>query len=83
MKAIVQHGYGRPSQVLSLDDIPAPTPGDHDALIRIRAAAVNALDWHYVEGKPMIARAAMSRGEPKIRCAEWTLPVRSRRSART
>ena len=67
MKAIVQHGYGRPSEVLSLDDVPTPIPGDHDALIRVRAAGVNALDWHYVEGKPMIARAAMSRGEPKIR----------------
>jgi len=67
VKAIVQHRYGAPDQALSLDEIPAPEPGDHDVLIRVRAAAVNALDWHYVEGKPVIARAAMSRGEPKIR----------------
>ena len=67
MKAIVQHRYGPPSQALSLDEIPAPVPGDGDVLVRVRAASVNALDWHYVGGKPVIARAAMSRGEPKIR----------------
>ena len=67
MKAIVQHRYGPPDQALGLDEIPAPVPGDNDVLIRVRAAAVNALDWHYVEGKPVIARAAMSRGEPKVR----------------
>lgn len=67
MKAIVQHRYGPPAQAVSLDDIPAPIPGDRDVLIRVRAAGVNALDWHYVFGKPAVARAAMSRGEPKIR----------------
>jgi len=67
MKAIVQHRYGAPDQALSLDDIPEPVPGDRDVLIRVRAAGVNALDWHQVGGKPVIARPAMSRGEPKIR----------------
>ncbi|HET9781127.1 MAG TPA: NAD(P)-dependent alcohol dehydrogenase [Candidatus Dormibacteraeota bacterium] len=67
MNAIVQHRYGPPDQALSLDEIPAPVPGDRDVLIRVRAAGVNALDWHYVEGKPVIARAAMRRGEPKVR----------------
>lgn len=67
MKAIVQHRYGPPDKALSLDEIPTPVAGDRDVLVRVRAAGVNALDWHYVEGKPVVARAAMSRGEPKIR----------------
>jgi NADPH:quinone reductase-like Zn-dependent oxidoreductase len=55
MKAIVYHDYGGPD-VLRLEDIEKPVPNDNQVLIRIRAASVNPLDWHYMEGSPYLAR---------------------------
>ena len=65
MKAIVQHRYGPPPEATSLDEVANPIPGNGDVLVRVQAAGVNALDWHYVEGKPYVARMAMGRGRPK------------------
>ncbi|QYC39063.1 hypothetical protein Nocox_07190 [Nonomuraea coxensis DSM 45129] len=45
MKAIRHHAYGGPD-VLELEDVPAPEPGDEDVLIRVRAAAVGPGEWH-------------------------------------
>jgi NADPH:quinone reductase-like Zn-dependent oxidoreductase len=58
MKAIVQREYGSPLEVLRLEDIDEPTPGDGEVLVRVRAAGVNALDWHLVTGEPTIMRIA-------------------------
>ena len=33
-----------------------PVPGDEDVLIRVRAASVNPLDWHFIRGLPYIVR---------------------------
>jgi NADPH:quinone reductase-like Zn-dependent oxidoreductase len=56
MKAIVQREYGAPLEVLRLEEVDEPTPGDGEVLIRVRAAGVNALDWHLVTGEPTIMR---------------------------
>jgi NADPH:quinone reductase-like Zn-dependent oxidoreductase len=56
MKAIVQRGYGPPLEVLRLEDVDVPTPGEGAVLVRVRAAGVNALDWHLVRGEPRIMR---------------------------
>ena len=55
MKAIVQDRYGS-SDVLEFDDVERPTPGDSEVLVRVRAAAVNARDWHLMRGDPYVAR---------------------------
>jgi NADPH:quinone reductase-like Zn-dependent oxidoreductase len=55
MKAIVQERYGS-SDVLELREVDRPEPADHEVLVRIRAAAVNAADWHTMRGDPYIAR---------------------------
>jgi NADPH:quinone reductase-like Zn-dependent oxidoreductase len=55
MKAIVFHEYGSPD-VLRFEDIETPAPGDKEVLIKIRAAALNALDWRMLRGKPVFAR---------------------------
>src|SRR5213593_955693 len=55
MKAIVYHNYGSPD-VLRLEEIEKPVPNDDQVLIRVRAASVNPLDWHVIEGAPYIIR---------------------------
>lgn len=55
MRAVVQDRYGSP-EVLRLADIPRPTPGEGEVLVRVEAASVNARDWHIMRGEPRIAR---------------------------
>src|SRR5213595_4340714 len=55
MKAIVYCDYGLPN--LKLADIAKPTPTDDQVLVRVRAASVNPLDWHFIEGTPKVMRA--------------------------
>lgn len=55
MKAIVQETYGGP-ETLEFKDIPAPVAGDDDVLVEVRAAALNAWDWHMMRGDPYLAR---------------------------
>jgi NADPH:quinone reductase-like Zn-dependent oxidoreductase len=66
MKAIVQDRYG-PPDVLELRDIETPTAGNNEVLVRVHAAAVNALDWHYMRGDPYVARPSMGLRRPKVR----------------
>ncbi len=56
MKAIVQEGYGT-ADVLRLREIDMPAVGDKTVLVRVRAASINALDWHMVHGG-LLLRAA-------------------------
>jgi NADPH:quinone reductase-like Zn-dependent oxidoreductase len=55
MKAIVYCDYGLAN--LKLADIAKPTPTDDQILVKVHAASVNPLDWHFIEGTPMIMRA--------------------------
>jgi NADPH:quinone reductase-like Zn-dependent oxidoreductase len=55
MKAIVQDGYGPPDE-LEFRDIPTPVPGAGQVLVRVRAASVNARDWHILRGDPKLIR---------------------------
>ena len=55
MKAIVYCDYGVAN--LKLEEIEKPTPNDDQILVKVRAASVNPLDWHFIEGTPKIMRA--------------------------
>ncbi|MCH8289288.1 MAG: NAD(P)-dependent alcohol dehydrogenase [Candidatus Marinimicrobia bacterium] len=55
MKAIVYTKYGSPD-VLELKEVEKPTPKENEVLIKVRAASVNPLDWHYLRGKPLFMR---------------------------
>jgi NADPH2:quinone reductase len=44
MRAWRVHELGDPSQVLSLDDVDRPTPGEGQVLVKVRAAALNFPD---------------------------------------
>jgi NADPH:quinone reductase-like Zn-dependent oxidoreductase len=49
MKALVQEGRGS-ADVLHLRDVPMPEPMEGRVIVRMRAASVNALDWHTTHG---------------------------------
>ncbi len=63
MKAIVYRCYGSPD-VLKFEDIEKPTPADDEVLIKVHAASVNPLDWHYMRGSPYIMRLGVGLGAP-------------------
>ena len=58
MKAIVQHSYGAPEDVLRLADVDTPPVGDQEVLVRVRASSANPWDWHFIRGEPVLMRPA-------------------------
>ena len=64
MKAIVYRCYGSPD-VLKVEDIEKPTPADDEVLVKVHAASVNPLDWHYMRGSPYFMRLGTGIGAPK------------------
>jgi NADPH:quinone reductase-like Zn-dependent oxidoreductase len=55
VQAIVQDSYG-PADVLSLQEIERPVPGDGEVLVRVRAAGVDQGVWHVMAGMPYLVR---------------------------
>jgi NADPH:quinone reductase-like Zn-dependent oxidoreductase len=49
VKAVVIHTTGD-ADVLRLEDVERPEPGEGEVLIRVQAAAVNPIDWKYRRG---------------------------------
>ena len=63
MKAIEYRCYGSPD-VLELTEIAKPMPADDEVLVKILAASVNPLDWHYMRGSPYFMRLVAGIGAP-------------------
>ena len=63
MKAIVYRCYGS-ADVLAFEDIEKPAPADDEVLIKVVAAAVNPLDWHFMRGTPYFLRLLTGVGAP-------------------
>jgi NADPH:quinone reductase-like Zn-dependent oxidoreductase len=63
MKAIVHRCYGSPD-VIRYEDIAKPAAADDEVLVRVQAASVNPLDWHYLEGTPYMLRLDAGMGKP-------------------
>ena len=55
VKAIVYCDYGLADR-LKLEDIEKPIPEAGQILVKVRAAAANPLDWHYLRGTPYVMR---------------------------
>jgi len=64
MKAAVFYKYGSPDAI-SIADVPKPTPKDGEVLIQVKAASVNAYDWHLVRATPFFTRALSGMFKPK------------------
>jgi NADPH:quinone reductase-like Zn-dependent oxidoreductase len=55
MKAITQTRYGSPD-VLRYEDVTKPAVDAEQVLIKVRAASVNAADWHLMRADPVLVR---------------------------
>ena len=55
MQAVAASRYGTPD-VLSINEVPVPTPGKGKVLIKVEASSLNALDWHFLTGTPYLIR---------------------------
>ena len=67
MRALTFTKYGKTSEVLRVDDVPAPTKADVPAgfvLIKVRAASLNPVDKMRIEGK--LATTPELRGFPAV-----------------
>lgn len=64
MQAIRMHCYGG-AEALRLEQVPRPVPAEGELLVRVRAAGVNPLDWHYLHGKPYVMRLSSGFGRPE------------------
>jgi len=64
MNAIIYRCYGS-ADVLEMENIEIPAPADNEVLVKVQAAAVNPLDWHYMRGSPYIMRFGSGFGAPE------------------
>lgn len=64
MKAVVRRCYG-PPDVLAIEEIAKPVPGDNQMLVKVRAAGINPVEWHTIRGTPYIMRLSAGFGAPK------------------
>ena len=65
MKAIVYRSYGS-AEVLRCEDIPKPSPKDNEVLIKVRAAALNPIDWRLMGGVPFLIRKLAKMKAPSV-----------------
>ena len=65
MKAAVYTRYG-PPDVVHITDVEKPSPKDNEVLIKVRAASVNPLDWHFMRGTPYFLRIMAGLRKPKV-----------------
>jgi NADPH:quinone reductase-like Zn-dependent oxidoreductase len=65
MRAVIQHGYGKPERVLRLGETEVPSIGAGDVLVRVRATSVNTPDWATVTGVPYILRVGSGLRRPR------------------
>jgi NADPH:quinone reductase-like Zn-dependent oxidoreductase len=66
MQAITQDRYG-PAEVLRLERVERPVPGDHELLVRVHAAGVDPGVWHLMTGLPYPIRLGFGLRRPKVR----------------
>ena len=63
MQAVRYRCYGS-AEVLEFATVEKPVPAADQLLVRVHAAAVNPLDWHYMRGSPYIMRLMSGLARP-------------------
>ncbi|MCR9144388.1 MAG: NAD(P)-dependent alcohol dehydrogenase [bacterium] len=64
MQAATVRAYGGP-ELISINDIPRPLPGDDEVLVQVHAAALHAGDALILKGEPAILRLMTGLTRPK------------------
>jgi NADPH:quinone reductase-like Zn-dependent oxidoreductase len=64
MKAFRYERYG-PPQSLRVVEVEKPVPKADEVLVNVRAASINAADWHVLRGKPLFSRVTLGLLRPK------------------
>jgi NADPH:quinone reductase-like Zn-dependent oxidoreductase len=64
MKAVIYTKYG-PPEVLQIQEVDQPVPKDNEVLVEVRAASLNAYDWRFLRGKPLVMRLMAGLRRPR------------------
>jgi NADPH:quinone reductase-like Zn-dependent oxidoreductase len=64
MRALQRRCYGGTDR-LAIERVSRPALAADTVLVKVQAASVNPLDWHYMRGKPYIMRLDSGLGAPK------------------
>ena len=64
MPTVVHRRYGT-GEVLEPAELAVPTPADDEVLVEVKAASLNALDWHFITGTPYVLRIQNGLRRPK------------------
>ncbi len=64
MRAWQRRCYGGP-ETMAIEQVSRPAVADDTVLVKVHAAAVNPLDWHYMRGKPYVMRFDSGFSTPK------------------
>jgi NADPH:quinone reductase-like Zn-dependent oxidoreductase len=64
MAAVVRRAYGDVDQV-HVEQVPVPTPGDDQVLVRVDAAGIDRGTWHLMTGLPLVVRPAFGLRAPR------------------
>lgn len=56
MKAVVRRRWGRPRDVVELDEVPKPAPKDDEVLVRVHASSVNRADYYAFGASAVLMR---------------------------
>ena len=64
INAVVHRCYGS-AEVLKVEHVPKPVPGEGELLVKVIASSVNPADWHYMTGTPYVMRLSSGFGKPQ------------------
>lgn len=73
MRAVVQDAYGT-TAALRVEEVPVPSIGPADVLVRVEAAGIDAGTWHLTTGRPYLMRLmgfGMRRPSSRVRGAAF------------
>jgi NADPH:quinone reductase-like Zn-dependent oxidoreductase len=66
MRAAIYTRYG-PPDVVGIGNVDKPVPKQDQVLVRVHAASVNPIDWHFMRGTPYFIRIMTGLMRPKER----------------
>lgn len=64
MRAVVYKQYGTPD-VLQLEELEKPAPGNDEVLVKVKASCINSWDWDLLRGTPFVNRLMAGILKPK------------------